>query len=123
MLSETEVKIVDIHSGETLPPGKKGLVKLRGTPVMKGYYKVVCLFHLNFYLELSDVLVLFESMYESSMRRMKMHQDRPLMKKAGWIQETWDGFSPSSKWVQPAVVEETWSLMVVQKTSLSYQQV
>lgn len=39
MLSETEVKIVDIHSGETLPPGKKGLVKLRGTPVMKGYYK------------------------------------------------------------------------------------
>ncbi len=35
---ETEVKIVD-PSGEELPPGQKGIVKVRGAQVMAGYYK------------------------------------------------------------------------------------
>ena len=34
----TEIKIVD-EQGETLPAGKKGLVKCRGAQVMEGYYK------------------------------------------------------------------------------------
>lgn len=38
-LSETEIKIVDVDSGETLPAGEKGLIKVRGPQVMKGYYK------------------------------------------------------------------------------------
>lgn len=39
MLSETEIKIVDLKSGETIPDGEKGLIKIRGPQVMKGYYK------------------------------------------------------------------------------------
>jgi long-chain acyl-CoA synthetase len=38
MIPETEVKIVG-EGGETLPQGEKGLIKLRGEQVMKGYYK------------------------------------------------------------------------------------
>ncbi|KAI5064704.1 hypothetical protein GOP47_0019399 [Adiantum capillus-veneris] len=39
ILSETEIRIVDVNSGETLPPGEKGLLKVRGPQIMKGYYK------------------------------------------------------------------------------------
>jgi fatty-acyl-CoA synthase len=39
-LPEVEVKIVDIESGETLPPGKQGELCTRGYLVMKGYYKM-----------------------------------------------------------------------------------
>ncbi|KAJ4831077.1 putative acyl-activating enzyme 16, chloroplastic [Turnera subulata] len=35
----TEFKIVDAETDEVLPPGSKGLVKVRGPQVMKGYYK------------------------------------------------------------------------------------
>ncbi len=38
-LPETEVKIVNPDTGETLPPGETGLVLIRGTQVMQGYYK------------------------------------------------------------------------------------
>lgn len=37
----TEFKVVDSETGEILPPGSKGIIKVRGPPVMKGYYKVV----------------------------------------------------------------------------------
>jgi fatty-acyl-CoA synthase len=35
-----EVKIVDIETGATLPPGKQGELCTRGYLVMKGYYKM-----------------------------------------------------------------------------------
>ncbi|ONK72558.1 uncharacterized protein A4U43_C04F20670 [Asparagus officinalis] len=38
-LNDTEIKIVDIESGKILPDGSKGIVKIRGPQVMKGYYK------------------------------------------------------------------------------------
>ncbi|KAL5702764.1 long-chain-fatty-acid--CoA ligase [Ranunculus cassubicifolius] len=38
-LKHTEIKIVDLESSETLPAGSKGIVKVRGPQVMKGYYK------------------------------------------------------------------------------------
>ena len=39
-LPDVEVKIVDIESGATLPPGKQGELCTRGYLVMKGYYKM-----------------------------------------------------------------------------------
>jgi fatty-acyl-CoA synthase len=39
-LPEVEVKIVDIETGATLPPGKQGELCGRGYLVMKGYYKM-----------------------------------------------------------------------------------
>jgi fatty-acyl-CoA synthase len=39
-LPDAEVKIVDIESGATLPPGKQGELCARGYMVMKGYYKM-----------------------------------------------------------------------------------
>jgi len=39
-LPEVEVKIVDIETGATLPPGKQGELCTRGYLVMKGYYKM-----------------------------------------------------------------------------------
>ena len=38
-IPETEIKIVDPQTKETLPPGQTGLVLIRGTQVMQGYYK------------------------------------------------------------------------------------
>ena len=38
-LPETEIKIVDPTTREALPPGQIGLVLIRGTQVMQGYYK------------------------------------------------------------------------------------
>ncbi|CAN8270494.1 unnamed protein product [Cochlearia groenlandica] len=38
-IKDTEFKIVDYETGTILPPGSKGIVKVRGPPVMKGYYK------------------------------------------------------------------------------------
>ncbi len=38
-ISETEIKIVDPETKEALPTGDKGLVLIRGTQVMQGYYK------------------------------------------------------------------------------------
>ncbi len=39
-LPDVEVKIVDIETGESLPPGKQGELCSRGYLVMKGYYKM-----------------------------------------------------------------------------------
>lgn len=39
-LKYTEIKIVDMKTGEVLPDGLKGIVKVKGPQVMKGYYKV-----------------------------------------------------------------------------------
>ena len=39
-LPDVEVKIVDIETGQTLPPGKQGELCTRGYHVMKGYYKM-----------------------------------------------------------------------------------
>ncbi|GLU10211.1 hypothetical protein SLE2022_270310 [Rubroshorea leprosula] len=38
-VKHTEFRIVDSETDEVLPPGFKGVVKVRGPPVMKGYYK------------------------------------------------------------------------------------
>ncbi|WCJ27625.1 Long-chain-fatty-acid--CoA ligase 1 [Euphorbia peplus] len=38
-IRHTEFKIVDAQTDEILPDGTKGIVKVRGQPVMKGYYK------------------------------------------------------------------------------------
>jgi long-chain acyl-CoA synthetase len=38
-IAETEIKIVDPESKQPLPTGKTGLVLIRGTQVMQGYYK------------------------------------------------------------------------------------
>jgi long-chain acyl-CoA synthetase len=38
-IAETEIKIVDSNTKKTLPPGETGLVLIRGTQVMQGYYK------------------------------------------------------------------------------------
>lgn len=40
-IQHTEFKIVDSETDEVLPPGSKGIVKVRGPQVMKGYYKVI----------------------------------------------------------------------------------
>jgi long-chain acyl-CoA synthetase len=42
-IPHTEFKIVDSETNEVLPPGSRGIVKVRGPQVMKGYYKVVIL--------------------------------------------------------------------------------
>lgn len=54
-IQHTEVKIVDSETNEVLPPGSKGIVKVRGPQVMRGYYKVVILF-----LGLKQVLYFLE---------------------------------------------------------------
>jgi long-chain acyl-CoA synthetase len=38
-LAETEIRIVDPETRQTLPQGQRGLVMVRGTQVMQGYYK------------------------------------------------------------------------------------
>ncbi|KAA3480353.1 putative acyl-activating enzyme 16, chloroplastic isoform X1 [Gossypium australe] len=38
-IQHTEFKVVDSETGEVLPPGTRGIVKVRGPQVMKGYYK------------------------------------------------------------------------------------
>ncbi|XP_039122411.1 probable acyl-activating enzyme 16, chloroplastic isoform X2 [Dioscorea cayenensis subsp. rotundata] len=38
-LNHTEIKIIDAENGEVLPDGLKGIVKVRGPQVMKGYFK------------------------------------------------------------------------------------
>ncbi|AES71951.2 putative long-chain-fatty-acid--[acyl-carrier-protein] ligase [Medicago truncatula] len=38
-LKHTEFKVVDSETGEVLPPGYKGILKVRGPQLMKGYYK------------------------------------------------------------------------------------
>lgn len=51
-IKDTEFKIVDHETGSVLPPGSKGIVKVRGPPVMKGYYKV-CDTHFELFIHFS----------------------------------------------------------------------
>ncbi|XP_020585224.1 long-chain-fatty-acid--[acyl-carrier-protein] ligase AEE15, chloroplastic-like [Phalaenopsis equestris] len=39
-LNFTEIMIVDLTTGRSLPDGSKGIVKVRGPQIMKGYYKM-----------------------------------------------------------------------------------
>ncbi|GKD21893.1 probable acyl-activating enzyme 16, chloroplastic [Tanacetum coccineum] len=39
-IRHTEVKVVHDETGDDLPPGSKGIVKVRGPQIMQGYYKV-----------------------------------------------------------------------------------
>jgi len=41
-IRETEFKVVDSETDEVLPAGSKGILKVRGPQVMKGYFKVIC---------------------------------------------------------------------------------
>ncbi|CAH2079226.1 unnamed protein product [Thlaspi arvense] len=41
MAGSTEFKIVDPETNDVLPPGSKGIVKVRGPQIMKGYYKEI----------------------------------------------------------------------------------
>ncbi|KAJ1406576.1 AMP-dependent synthetase/ligase [Sesbania bispinosa] len=38
-IKHTEFKVIDSETGEVLPPGSKGILKVRGPQLMKGYYK------------------------------------------------------------------------------------
>ncbi|KAM0052913.1 putative long-chain-fatty-acid--[acyl-carrier-protein] ligase [Helianthus debilis subsp. tardiflorus] len=38
-IRHTEIKVVNEETGEDLPPGSKGIVKVRGPQIMQGYYK------------------------------------------------------------------------------------
>ncbi|XP_038874366.1 probable acyl-activating enzyme 16, chloroplastic [Benincasa hispida] len=38
-IRHTEFRIVDMETGDVLPPGSRGIVEVRGPQVMKGYYK------------------------------------------------------------------------------------
>uniref|UniRef100_A0A1D1YU48 4-coumarate--CoA ligase n=1 Tax=Anthurium amnicola TaxID=1678845 RepID=A0A1D1YU48_9ARAE len=38
-IKHTEIKVVDSETGRVLPDGSKGIIKVRGPQVMKGYYK------------------------------------------------------------------------------------
>ncbi|XP_010527443.1 PREDICTED: probable acyl-activating enzyme 16, chloroplastic isoform X2 [Tarenaya hassleriana] len=38
-IRDTELKVMDFETNNVLPPGLKGIVKVRGPQVMKGYYK------------------------------------------------------------------------------------
>jgi acyl-CoA synthetase (AMP-forming)/AMP-acid ligase II len=40
-VKHTEIKVFDIETGDVLPDGSKGIVKIKGPQVMKGYYKVL----------------------------------------------------------------------------------
>jgi long-subunit acyl-CoA synthetase (AMP-forming) len=40
-VKHTEIKVVDIETGEVVPDGTKGIMKVKGPQVMKGYYKVL----------------------------------------------------------------------------------
>ena len=40
-VKHTEIKVFDIETGDVLPYGSKGIVKIKGPQVMKGYYKVL----------------------------------------------------------------------------------
>ena len=55
-LPETEIKVVDPESGEEVLPGVRGLVKVRGPQIMKGYYKVICFKQTEIFEKLNNLL-------------------------------------------------------------------
>ncbi len=74
-LPGAEVKIVDIESGATLPPGKQGELCARGYMVMKGYYKMpeetAKVIDADGWLHTGDLAVMDESGYCKITGRIK----------------------------------------------------
>ncbi|KAK9933008.1 hypothetical protein M0R45_020222 [Rubus argutus] len=56
-IRHTEFRVVDSETGEVLPPGSSGHSKVRGLPVMKGYYKGI----INLYNQSNDLQLLAEA--------------------------------------------------------------
>ncbi|GAM07959.1 putative acyl-CoA synthetase YngI [Geobacter sp. OR-1] len=74
-LPGAEVKIVDIETGATLPPGKQGELCARGYMVMKGYYKMpeetAKVIDANGWLHTGDLAVMDENGYCKITGRIK----------------------------------------------------
>ncbi|WP_321532245.1 AMP-binding protein [uncultured Desulfuromonas sp.] len=74
-LPDVEVKIVDIETGEALPPGKQGELCSRGYLVMKGYYKMpeatALAIDENNWLHTGDLAVMDENGYCKITGRIK----------------------------------------------------
>lgn len=60
-MQNTEFKIVDPETDEVLPPGSKGIVKVRGPQVMKGYFKVTLFLLINLESDGRFLLITFFS--------------------------------------------------------------
>jgi fatty-acyl-CoA synthase len=74
-LPDIEVKIVDIETGEALPPGRQGELCSRGYNVMKGYYKMPeetkRVIDANGWLHTGDLAVMDENGYCKITGRIK----------------------------------------------------
>lgn len=51
-MKHTEIKVVDIENGDLLSNGSKGVIKIKGPLVMKGYYKVLVHKYLTQYVSM-----------------------------------------------------------------------
>jgi len=75
VLPNVEMKIVDIETGATLPPGKQGELCTRGYLVMKGYYKMpeetAKAIDLEGWLHTGDLAVMDENGYTKITGRIK----------------------------------------------------
>ncbi len=74
-LPGAEVKIIDIETGVTLPPGKQGELCARGYMVMKGYYKMpeetAKVIDSDYWLHTGDLAVMDENGYCKITGRIK----------------------------------------------------
>lgn len=56
-IKHTEFKVVDSETDEVLPPGSKGILKVRGPQVMEGYFKVICFVRMKALFVCTSVLL------------------------------------------------------------------